>query len=714
MNMLLFLCLVAGRITQWVHHPHFGAVNHMISQGQNITAATTGGLLFCTVNPDGLAFDSIWTYQGRLSWDRLSHLFRDTEDGLWVSYLGGGIDLFSPDGSVTRFGQLEGLPLNLMVNQVYADTAVYAATSQGLAIKTLSYFETFNASGTGGGLPSSVVSCVAPVDSGLLVGTYSGLTLLLPGLPPSQASSWRAVEPLMGKSLNTMAFHNDSLWVIASEELFVCPPGGQWTPVSSYPGSVPSSLLSSSAGLAVGDQNAVHTYSNGTWSSVENQFALGRVTALAEAGDGSIVAGMINTIAVDRLEGPGFAVIRGSGVTRHTPPGCISNDLQSIGVTGDGTCWVGAHRSGVGYLRGSEWKSVHGAMPNTNQIFALGAGGNTVFAASWSNGATWIGWDGFETTGGVTFTSGDGLLNNQINAISVWDDQTAWFAQEPFWQTPTEPSGVSRLSWQPGLPETASFINFSSDDNMLGKEVRDVKAVSATSVWAATNSGLAQLSVSSGVVRVFRTSDGLPSNNVRSIAVTRSGDVYAGTALGLVRVRNGAVQEIPGVTGSVSSLCADNRGGVWAAVPGTLYRITADGDVEAYTRYNSPLPEVDIRDMACDLERGRLWLATSHGAWMAELGQGLYHQGASPVVYPNPFRPGAGEALGIAGIPDEPMDVKVFDLGGVLLYQFSSSGRDDFAWDGNDSGGNPVPSGLYALVVHREGSPEVFKFALVR
>lgn len=711
----LVICLLAGRVDQWVHHPHFGGVNHMVPQGNGIAASTAGGVLFFTAGSDGIHFDSTWTYQGRLNWDRVAHIHHDPQGNLWVSYLGGGIDMFSPDGTVTGYGQLEGLPLNLMVNQVHADTVIYAATSQGLSVKALGFFQTFNSGGTGGGLPSSVVNCIAPSDSGLLVGTYSGLSLLLPGEPPGQYGSWRQVEELSGRSLNALEYREDTLWVISGTRLYMCPPGGEWFHVTSYPGGRPSALLSASTGMVVGDQNSVHTYSSGEWSTVEGSFAGGLVTSLAEAEGGIIVAGLTNSISEERLEGPGFALIRGSGqVTRHVPPGGISNDIYSIGLTSDGTCWVGSHRSGVGYFTGSGWHPVPGLMPSGNQIFALGARGNTVFAGSYHNGVTWIEWDGSETGGSYTFTKDDGLLNNQITGVAVWDHHTVWFAQEPFWATPEEPSGVSLLTWQPGHPETASFVNITSAANLPGKFVRDVLAVSGNTAWAGTSGGLAELSTAGGVTRVLGTAEGLPSSDVRSLALTRSGDLYAGTSLGLVRVRNGTVQPVPGITGSVESLCADHRGSVWAAVPGTLYRIGPGGDIEAYTRYNSPLPEVDVRDMACDHERGRLWLATSRGVWMAELGQGLFHQGDSPLVYPNPFRPGAGETLGVSGIPDEPSTFRVFDLCGILLYQFSSSGRDDFAWDGAGSDGSPVPSGLYVLVLEQGGSAEILKFAVIR
>ncbi len=714
MNLVSLILTLSIEVSQWVHHPHFGGFNSILTEGDQLMAATAGGILFCTVSPDGIGFDSTWTYQGRLGWDRVSSLYRHGDGSLWVTYLGGGIEVFHGSGAVTRYGQLEGLPLNLMVNQVYPDTAIYAATTQGLSIKSLGFFVTYNESGTGGGLPSSVVNCIAPVDSGLLVGTYAGLTLLLPGMPPSEASSWRGIDSLTGRPINAIEERGDSLWVIAGDKVFVCPPGGSWTQMSSYPGSWPASLAGTANGVVVGDQNALYTYSGGEWSSVENAFHGSLLTAVSEVAGVGVVAGMTNPISADRLEGPGMALITGSTVRRYTPPGCTSNDLYSIGVNSQGVCWVGAFRSGVGYHHGGSWNRVKGVLPQDNQIFALDVRGNTVYAASYHHGVTWIDWNGQEVLGGTTFTVSDGLLNDQITAVSVWNDQVAWFAHEPYWATPDEASGVSRISWQPGSPEAAVITGITGTGSFTGKFVRDVAAVSASTAWIATNTGLAEVSVPGGVSRVYRTADGLPSDDVLSLAVARSGDVFAGTATGLARLRDGTLQTIEGISGSVGSLCADHRGGVWAAVPGTLYRVGPDGEVQTFNRYNTPLPEVTVRAMACERETGRLWLATSHGAWVAELGTGLGPAAGGAVVYPNPFRPGAGEVLGVAGISEEPAVFSIFDMTGVLLFRYSSEGRDDFAWDGTASDGSPAASGVYVLMLEKPGAVEMLKFAIVR
>lgn len=119
--------------------------------------------------------------------------------------------------------------------------------------------------------------------------------------------------------------------------------------------------------------------------------------------------------------------------------------------------------------------------------------------------------------------------------------------------------------------------------------------------------------------------------------------------------------------------------------------------------------------MLVESDLGHLWMATGHGMWRGELETGLSGDGSAAGVYPNPFMPGRGDVLGISGVPDEPAEISIFDLTGTLVFEYSSPGRDDFAWNGQTADGSPAASGVYMITV-RSGAYEtlLMKFALVR
>ena len=118
--------------------------------------------------------------------------------------------------------------------------------------------------------------------------------------------------------------------------------------------------------------------------------------------------------------------------------------------------------------------------------------------------------------------------------------------------------------------------------------------------------------------------------------------------------------------------------------------------------------------MSCDHDAGLLYLATDDGLWTLVLEGGLGDSPYGPVVYPNPFLPGQGQVLGIAGVPDLPTTFRVFDLTGTLLYQSESPTRDAISWNGVDMDGYSVASGTYYVQIVQGGTTHLVKLAVVR
>jgi hypothetical protein len=312
--------------------------------------------------------------------------------------------------------------------------------------------------------------------------------------------------------------------------------------------------------------------------------------------------------------------------------------------------------------------------------------------------------------------AGSGLLNDQVNEISLSADGSVWLAHEPFFEEPGETSGASRLVWQPGDSSSSIWSTWTPEGG-LPSGFAFAAAPSGGAAWIGTKSGLALVGPGSGEIQmVLTTSDGLPSNDVEALLMTRSGVLYAGTTGGLATVAPGGASASPvtGMDDAIGALCADNLGGIWAAGSAALYRIAPDGSIESYNRYNSPLLSTAINGMDCDFDAGTVYLATDHGCWAMHLGQGMAGDGSGATVFPNPFLPGDGQVLGVAGIQDLPTSIRVFDLSGRLVYESAFPGRDEIAWDGGDSGGSPASAGIYMVEVVQQDMAVRLKLALVR
>ena len=175
------------------------------------------------------------------------------------------------------------------------------------------------------------------------------------------------------------------------------------------------------------------------------------------------------------------------------------------------------------------------------------------------------------------------------------------------------------------------------------------------------------------------------------------------------------------ITGNVSMLCFDNLSCLWAGcsdlwggIPEGLYRIYPDGTVEEYNTLNSPLQSLNVRNIACDYDNGFLYIVTDHGLWKLTLEQGMSGSIETATVYPNPFIPGDGQVLGVAGLPDELFDIQLFDLTGELVYESLSQHRNVFSWDGYDTDGKLAASGTYIVRISQNGADRFIKLAIVR
>ena len=717
MTVFLIFAALFGRITEWEHFPHYGGGNGIIARGNVILAATSGGLLFSHYSEAGdeLIADSGWTSPGKLSYDRVSHVTYDESGNLWVSMNGGGIDVFSLDGQVTNFNQIDGLPLNLGINQTLPDTVIYAATSQGLCIREFGFFETFNTLSTGGGLPSDNITCISSSDSGLYVGTTAGLVFLPVSADPGLESSWilQNIDPV---SVIAMEWQNDTLWTATTAGLFLKPPAAPWEQEVLFPGTGISSLAWGSGGLAVGCTNQSYILSEGEWNGYHSNLHGNAVTGLVWNND-RLCGVLASTYADNRLSGAGLALLRETGSWRRTFPelGPVSNDLRDCTLLSDGSVWFSSNRAGASVLSSGQWQSVTQYMTVASQSFAICPSGSGVFISSVGYGIDWLSWQEETIDNTIHFDSNDGLLNNRVFCAEEGNANTVWFGHRTLLET--ESSGAGRLSWTPGDTTTVSFVSITGADGLPSKEVNAVRPTGGRYCWVGTDGGLAYVDADTRLVRdSYTAQDGLPSSLVTSLSMDRSGILYIGTASGLAYLEDGVITEVDEIDAGVTALECDGLGSVWVSTSDGLKRyFRTTGVVEEYTTFNSPLIEGTVYAMAVDGDNGYLWMATDHGAWKGYLESGLAGDGSAATVYPDPFIPGNGDVLGIAGIPDAPAEIRIFDLRGFLVFEFFSIGREDIAWDGLNMNGDPVASGVYFLQLNQIGSDvRMLKFALVR
>jgi hypothetical protein len=138
--------------------------------------------------------------------------------------------------------------------------------------------------------------------------------------------------------------------------------------------------------------------------------------------------------------------------------------------------------------------------------------------------------------------------------------------------------------------------------------------------------------------------------------------------------------------------------------------------LQHFTTENSDLLSDYVESLAIDMQSGEVFVGT---------GQGLcsFNSDATAAAvdlvednvyaYPNPVQPGYNGQITVVGLTFD-ADVKILTTSGKLVAQGRSNGG-TFTWDGCDSSGRRVASGIYMVAVAKSNGDKgvVCKIAVV-
>jgi sugar lactone lactonase YvrE len=210
----------------------------------------------------------------------------------------------------------------------------------------------------------------------------------------------------------------------------------------------------------------------------------------------------------------------------------------------------------------------------------------------------------------------------------------------------------------------------------------------------------------------------LPTNAVNCFALDLDGDVWVGTAQGIVIFECGRNIFDPAVcrgtlrpveqdgfleyllsTEEVQAIAVDGGNRKWVGTKRGVFLLSADGreQLQRFTIENSPLPDNSINHIAVDQLSGRVYIGTEKGiiTYQSDAVAGDRLHSAAPQVFPNPVPPDYSGPIAIRGLSRDAV-VKITDISGKLVFQTEALGGQAI-WNGNDYLGRPVRSGVYLV-----------------
>ncbi|MFA7444671.1 MAG: T9SS type A sorting domain-containing protein [Flavobacteriaceae bacterium] len=231
--------------------------------------------------------------------------------------------------------------------------------------------------------------------------------------------------------------------------------------------------------------------------------------------------------------------------------------------------------------------------------------------------------------------------------------------------------------------------------------------------------------------------NGLPINNVKTLAIDKNNRLWIGTQWGLrilpsvdrfltedqpsvnpvIIMEDGLAQELL-YRQNVSKIKIDGADQKWLGTMGAgVFLVSPNGQETIYhfTKDNSPLPSNTILDIDINPQTGEVFFATDKGM--------VSYKGASTApsdnlagvyVYPNPVRPEYSGTVKVTGLTDQ-ANVKITDIEGNLVFEANSSGG-TVEWDTTAFGRYRVASGVYMIFIATRDATEtkVKKVMIVR
>ena len=233
----------------------------------------------------------------------------------------------------------------------------------------------------------------------------------------------------------------------------------------------------------------------------------------------------------------------------------------------------------------------------------------------------------------------------------------------------------------------------------------------------------------------------LPDNKVTAFLEDKNGEVWIGTARGIARFLfprfivdsqrsserqsqwllnedTSAVSRYLLRDSNVSAMAVNGANQKWiGSVNQGLWLLNEEGSaiLKHYTEDNSPLISNNILSITVNEESGEVFVATDRGlVSFIDIAQSPKTKMGSLKVYPNPFLYDQHERIIIENL-SQATRIRVLDAGGNVVHELQASGG-RVQWDGYDSSGRRLSSGVYFLVAWDvdEGERGVGKVVILR
>jgi len=732
-------------VGEWRNFTSKKDVVDIVLDGTSLWAASTGGMF--AFHQDG-TFETFTNAEGLRSVD-LTAIASNGNGKIVTGTLGGFIHIY--DAQARSWQYVNDIASTNQINKrindlrVYRDT-VLVCTDFGLSLLNLSRLEFGDTYTRFGTIPTTLRVAVfsAVIQNGSLwaaisagatnnfvaVGNLSNPNLLQP-------QSWSVYG--VGSSTNeirSVVGFNGTVYAGTQSGLYKFD-GSTWTPIPGLAGQDIVSAHASPTQLVVCSTSGVASLVNSNDDVSPYGTTLPFAASSVTISSGAPVVGSV-----------GGGLLTFTGVwDSHVPNGPSSSQFLSIAVDDEGTVWSATGLDGGGKgiyrLRKGVWKSfsTQNSVLPTNDFHRVSLGcDGSIWASSWGRGV-------LEIPAGVDTVLPENLFGRNVGMIGIPADTSfivngtiACDGQGNTWTTVLQ-AFDQRVLVVRRSDKTWTTLNARLGSALIvlphDKDVQQNLAVDAfDNLWMVIKDpayrGLASFNnrgaVKDSIAYHVTAADGLPSSDIKAIVIDRENDLWIGTdrGIGIIldpsrpKSEGSIARYIPLDGTTINSIAVDALNRKWVATPEGVVLLSPDGTqvLEMYTVASTTgrLIDNDVKSIAIDHTTGTVYFGTINGlASLTTTAVQAKEEFDQLLVSPNPYLLPPSRDLTIDGLVEDSR-IKILSIDGKLIREVSTPGGRIGFWDGKDSEGQYVSSGIYLLIAFSESGDKVGtgKVAVIR
>jgi ligand-binding sensor domain-containing protein len=738
MNKILLVLFIFGQfifgqqIRNWQNYTDMQTINALEIKDNLVWAATNGGIFSFSISDSSY---QLFTKSENLSSHSITSIAIDKNEKIWIGTLEGYIDVVDPStnqvSTILQIFKTEKTNKRINDIQISGDTA-YVSTEFGLSLININDLSFFDSILKFGEFTSETPISNIFLGNTIYVVTQSGLAMKKVGFDnltaPESWINFSFGNDIPANKIYKMIEYNNQLH-IATNTGVLKENNGVWEKFLYNNFDVLDMEINDGALYSL-LQSTVHKFDQSNEVIFTSNNSLLSKLKFIE-----------NTLFIGSNKGLIKNIGQNSEIIKPNVPG--TNAIISITVDDQGNLWsaTGKNNLGIGVLKfdGNLWETINRETVKeftTNDFHIVSSSENAVYFSSWGKGFVRLKDNQYEVfddrnTNLIGIPESNSFL--AINNIQEDSKGDAWILN--YWAADRKPISVLTkdneiVSFEfgsPLFPSTVNVINLVIDQNNTKWFTGDFNGDVATDGLYYFNENGTLNNLSDDIWGKLTQGNGLRNRDVRAIAIDKFGELIIGTSLGVDVIPNTADpfsirgdQYFSMRQQTVNSIIVDPLNQKWFGTEKGIFLTTSDGSnlIANFTKLNSPLPSDNIKSMAMDSKNGIVYVGTDFGVTaISTLFNEPSENFSELFIYPNPIN--LSKSTDVNLIIDglvENSEIKVLDISGNLVNQFSAIGGNTTFWNCRDFDGNLISSGIYILVAFDSEANEVghAKFAVLR